>query len=156
MMETNLLYSLLILFLPLVSFVYQIFFGKILGRNTHFVSIGLIATIFYLSVTFLLQSIDKGYGTILDVSAIWFSSTDFSVSLGILVDNITSIMLCVVSFISLLVHVYSTEYMKDDPRYSRYFGFLGIFTFSMNGIVLADSLIMMYVFWDFSHYALNI
>ena len=148
MMETNLLYSLLILFLPLVSFVYQIFFGKILGRNTHFVSIGLIATIFYLSVTFLLQSIDKGYGTILDVSAIWFSSTDFSVSLGILVDNITSIMLCVVSFISLLVHVYSTEYMKDDPRYSRYFGFLGIFTFSMNGIVLADSLIMMYVFWE--------
>ncbi len=148
MMETNLLYSFLILFLPLVSFVYQIFFGKILGRNTHFVSIGLIGTIFYLSVTFLLQSIDKGYGKILDVSAIWFSSTDFSISLGILVDNITSIMLCVVSFISLLVHIYSTEYMKDDPRYSRYFGFLGIFTFSMNGIVLADSLIMMYVFWE--------
>ena len=38
--------------------------------------------------------------------------------------------------------------MKDDPRYSRYFGYLGIFTFSMNGIVLADSLIMMYIFWE--------
>ncbi len=147
-MDNNLIYSLLILFLPLVSFVYQIFFGKILGRNTHFISISLIATIFGLSLSFLFQSINKGYGTILDVSTIWFSSTDFNVSLGIYIDNITSIMLCVVSFISLLVHIYSTEYMKDDPRYSRYFGFLGIFTFSMNGIVLADSLIMMYIFWE--------
>ena len=147
-MDNNLIYSLLILFLPLVSFVYQIFFGKILGRNTHFISISLIALIFGLSLSFLFQSINKGYGTILDVSTIWFSSTDFNVSLGIYIDNITSIMLCVVSFISLLVHIYSTEYMKDDPRYSRYFGFLGIFTFSMNGIVLADSLIMMYIFWE--------
>jgi len=147
-MDNNLIYSLLILFLPLVSFVYQIFFGKILGRNTHFISISLIALIFGLSLSFLFQSINKGYGTILDISTIWFSSTDFNVSLGIYIDNITSIMLCVVSFISLLVHIYSTEYMKDDPRYSRYFGFLGIFTFSMNGIVLADSLIMMYIFWE--------
>ena len=44
--------------------------------------------------------------------------------------------------------VYSTEYLKGDPRYTRYFGYLGLFTFSMNGIVLADNLIMMYVFWE--------
>ena len=146
MMDSNLTQALFILFLPLVSFIYQIFFGKILGRNTHFISIGLISVVLYFSITFLLKSIDKGYGTILEVSAVWFESTDFSVYLGIFVDNITSIMLCVVALISFLVHIYSTEYMKDDPRYSRYFGFLGIFTFSMNGIVLADSLIMMYIF----------
>ena len=57
-------------------------------------------------------------------------------------------MLMVVSLIGFLVHLYSTEYMKGDPRYSRYFAFLGIFIFSMNGIVLADSLIMMYIFWE--------
>ena len=147
-MEANLTKSLFILFLPLISFIYQIFFGKYLGRNTHYVSIALIGAVLYLSVSFLLQSISKGYGTILEVSEVWFSSTDFSVHLGIFVDNIASIMLCVVAFISFLVHIYSTEYMKDDPRYSRYFGYLGIFTFSMNGIVLADSLIMMYIFWE--------
>jgi NADH-quinone oxidoreductase subunit L len=51
-------------------------------------------------------------------------------------------MLVVVSTISFLVHLYSTEYMRGDPRYTRYFGYLGLFTFSMNGIVLADSLVM--------------
>ena len=65
-----------------------------------------------------------------------------------MVDNITIIMLIVVSLISFLVHLYSSEYMKGDIRYSRYYAFLGIFTFSMNGIVLSDSLIMMYIFWE--------
>ena len=55
-------------------------------------------------------------------------------------------MLLVVALISFLVHLYSTEYMKGDSRYSRNFAFLGIFTFSMNGIILADSLILMYIF----------
>jgi len=85
---------------------------------------------------------------ILEVSKIWFTTGDLTVELGILIDNISAIMLLVVALISFLVHLYSTEYMKGDPRYSRYFAFLGIFTFSMNGIVLADSLIMMYIFWE--------
>jgi NADH-quinone oxidoreductase subunit L len=58
------------------------------------------------------------------------------------------IMLVVVALISSLVHLYSTAYMAGDVRYSRYFGFLGIFTFSMNGIVLANSLFMIYIFWE--------
>jgi len=78
----------------------------------------------------------------------WFSTGNLSVYLGYYVDNITAIMLLVVALIGFLVHLYSTEYMKGDPRYSRYFAFLGIFIFSMNGIVLADSLIMMYIFWE--------
>ena len=57
-------------------------------------------------------------------------------------------MLMVVSLISFLVHLYSTAYMEGDPRYSRYFAFLGLFTFSMNGIVLSNSLVMMYLFWE--------
>ena len=76
----------------------------------------------------------------------WFNTGSFVVSLGYVIDNVAVIMLCVVSLISFLVHLYSSEYMKGDPKYSRYYAFLGIFTFSMNGIVLADSLIMMYIF----------
>ena len=104
MISSNLTQALFILFLPLVSFIYQIFFGKILGRNTHFISIGLISVVLYFSITFLKKSIGEGYGTILEVSSVWFESTDFSVYLGVFIDNITSIMLCVVALISFLVH----------------------------------------------------
>ena len=57
-------------------------------------------------------------------------------------------MLVVVSLVSCLVHLYSSEYMKGDPRFSRYYAFLGLFTFSMNGIVLADNIVMIYMFWE--------
>ncbi len=57
-------------------------------------------------------------------------------------------MLMVVCTISFLVHVYSTGYMHGDRRYERYFAFLGFFTFSMLGIVLANNLFFLYVFWE--------
>ena len=57
-------------------------------------------------------------------------------------------MLVVVMLISSLVHLFSTKYMEGDIRYRRYFAYLGLFTFSMLGIVLTDSLLMMYIFWE--------
>ena len=57
-------------------------------------------------------------------------------------------MLLVVSLVSFLVHLYSSEYMRGDARFSRYYAYLGLFTFSMNGIVLADSITMIYIFWE--------
>ena len=57
-------------------------------------------------------------------------------------------MLFVVNLISMLVHLFSIAYMKGDKRYTRYFAYLGIFTFSMLGIVLTDNLLMMYIFWE--------
>ncbi|MDP4115092.1 MAG: NADH-quinone oxidoreductase subunit L, partial [Bacteroidota bacterium] len=70
------------------------------------------------------------------------------VNLGILVDNLSVIMMAVVALISMLVHFFSLAYMKDDIRYNRYFAYLGIFTFSMSGIVLAHNILMMYIFWE--------
>lgn len=147
-MENTTTIVLLILFLPLVSFIYQIFFGKVLGRNTHFISIGLMGLVLGLSVSLTLNAFYIGPGTLLEISVIWFATSNFMVELGFHIDHIAAIMITVVSLISFLVHLYSTAYMKGDPRYSRYFGYLGIFTFSMNGIVLADNLLMMYVFWE--------
>ncbi len=68
--------------------------------------------------------------------------------LGVKIDNIATIMLFVVNLISSLVHIYSLEYMKGDSRFNRYYAYLGIFTFSMIGIVIADNLLMMYIFWE--------
>jgi NADH-quinone oxidoreductase subunit L len=78
----------------------------------------------------------------------WLDMGAFNIKLGFLVDNITIIMLLVVSLISTCTHIFSTQYLKDDIRYSRYFAYLGLFTFSMNGIVLSNNLMSMYMFWE--------
>ena len=135
------------LFLPLLSFMILILGGDYLKNKSHFIALPLIGLMLVNSIVFLVKSLTIHHFEI-NKSFQWFSTGDFSVSLGCYVDSVTCIMLVVVSLISFLVHLYSTEYMKDDPRYSRYFAFLGIFTFSMNGIVLSDSLIMMYIFWE--------
>ncbi|MBI72015.1 MAG: NADH-quinone oxidoreductase subunit L [Candidatus Marinimicrobia bacterium] len=142
------------LFLPLLSFVILIFFGKKLKSHSSTLGMFLIGLMLTNSIFLILKA--EPYDFVLKTynkwtlykSFEWFSTGNFSISLGYFVDNITAIMLVVVSLIGFLVHLYSTEYMKDDPKYSRYFAFLGIFIFSMNGIVLADSLIMIYVFWE--------
>ncbi|MBU1949425.1 MAG: NADH-quinone oxidoreductase subunit L, partial [Candidatus Eisenbacteria bacterium] len=78
----------------------------------------------------------------------WIHLNDLQVAMGFLVDNLTIVMLMVVTVVSTLVHLYSIGYMHGDERYGRYFGYLGLFTFSMLGIVLCDNLIALYVFWE--------
>tara|TARA_Y100001970_G_scaffold104059_1_gene130374 strand:- start:601 stop:2649 length:2049 start_codon:yes stop_codon:yes gene_type:complete len=142
-------YSLAILFLPLVAFVVQIFFGKRLPRGGDWVSISAILTTLILSIImFATILLDYNPNFSKEASFVWFDMGYFSVSLGFLIDNLTIIMLLVVALISTCTHIFSTEYMKGDIRYSRYFAYLGLFTFSMNGIVLANSLISMYMFWE--------
>jgi len=67
---------------------------------------------------------------------------------GILIDNVTAVMLLVVTIVSTLVHLFSIGYMHGDPRYSRYFAYLSIFSFSMLGLVLAESFLFIYIFWE--------
>ncbi len=94
-------------------------------------------------------------------TAIWYNFADaatniagysYHVTLGVLADNLSAIMLVVVMLVSLLVHLFSSEYMRAPAmhggRLNRYFGFLGLFTFSMIGIVLSNSLLMIYIFWE--------
>jgi len=70
------------------------------------------------------------------------------IDLGFMIDNVAAIMLVVVSIVSSLVHLFSIGYMKDDVRYGRYFAYLGLFSFSMFGIVLTNNLFLMYVSWN--------
>ncbi len=132
------------LFLPFLSFLILIFFGSQISNKSHLIGLPIIGITLFNSFLLLINADDA----ILSNSFEWFNTGSFVVSLGYFIDNVSIIMLCVVSLISFLVHLYSTEYMKGDPRYSRYYAFLGIFTFSMNGIILSDSLIMMYIFWE--------
>jgi NADH-quinone oxidoreductase subunit L len=140
--------SLAILFLPLLGFVVTLLLGKkvksIYLFEVFLISIVLIASIF-LAFNKLSYFIDDKIVSELE----WFRLSDtLVINLGFLLDNITVLMLFVVSLISALVHYFSIAYMKGDERYNRYFAYLGIFTFSMNGIVLTNNILMMYIFWE--------
>jgi len=145
--------SLFILFAPLVGFWFTLILGKKLQKSYLIevtVSTLVLLTTIYVTFTKLFALPDVKL--VSEFTWINFGSVpllgDLSVQLGVMIDNITALMLFVVALISSLVHYYSIEYMKGDPRYNRYFAFLGIFTFSMMGIVLTHNILMMYIFWE--------
>ena len=71
-----------------------------------------------------------------------------TIHLGLILDSLTAVMLIVVTLVSLMVQIYSQGYMHGDPGYHRYFAFMSLFTGSMLGLVLADNLLFLYVFWE--------
>jgi len=81
-------------------------------------------------------------------SVSWAVIGNFEITLGFIADHLTAIMLVVVTGISMLVQIYSQGYMAGDSGYHRYFAFMAMFTMSMLGLVLADSIFLMYVFWE--------
>ena len=88
---------------------------------------------------------------------VWFTIVNTSVYTGILLNNLSVLMLVLVSLVALPVHIYSTAYMKDDDRYGRYFAYLSFFCFSMLALVVVDNLVLFYAFWElvgFSSYLL--
>ncbi|MBM3161943.1 MAG: NADH-quinone oxidoreductase subunit L [Chlorobi bacterium] len=148
--------SIAVLLLPLLSFVILIFFNKRLPRRGDFVGVGILGTTFALSFyifwSVVVQAYDPAFRVAWDFTWIDFGNVPgvgpLEIRMGIVIDNLTAIMLAMVTLISFLVHLYSTGYMSGDPRYGRFFAFLGIFTFSMLGIVLADNLFAIYIFWE--------
>ncbi|MEM6522866.1 MAG: NADH-quinone oxidoreductase subunit L [Bacteroidota bacterium] len=109
----------------------------------------------YCSVLFLLLSTLGAAGILFSIEAQmmisqmdWFSVGNQSFQVGLLVDLQGAMMLAVVSLISFLVHLYSIVYMAEDRGYRRYFAVLSLFTFAMNGIILSNNLLMIFLFWE--------
>jgi NADH-quinone oxidoreductase subunit L len=148
--ETGILYSALaILVLPLVSYVITFFFGKRLPRQGDFVGVSFMGVAWFLAIRIFITFWKIGDPVYrLERAFTWVDLGSFRLDAGILVDGMTSVMLMVVTTVSFLVHLYSTGYMHGDRRYERFFAFLGFFTFSMMGIVLANNLFFLYVFWE--------
>jgi NADH-quinone oxidoreductase subunit L len=152
--------SLLILFLPLFSFVFLTFFGKKLPRQGDWLGTGLLFVCLALSA-YILYATPASSKLIANVT--WFDLKEspfwgpIKFDLGILIDPLSVVMLVVVCLISSLTHLFSCKYMEGDSKYSRYFAYLGVFSFSMLGIVLSTNFLMIYIFWElvgFSSYAL--
>ncbi len=78
----------------------------------------------------------------------WFDFAGLAFDIGFYIDPPAALLLVIVCLVSFLVHLFSIEYMKEDDGFIRYFTFLGLFTFSMIGIVIADNLLIIFMFWE--------
>jgi NADH-quinone oxidoreductase subunit L len=138
--------SWLIPFLPLLSFVFIIFFTIKKPELSSYLSIGAVGISFILSFAVLLNVLRDPQSQ--EFVFNWITIPGFTIQMGILIDPLTSVMLMVVTTVSMLVQIYSVGYMAGDPRFSRYFSFLSLFTFSMLGLVLANNFFEIFIFWE--------
>jgi NADH-quinone oxidoreductase subunit L len=154
-MNENLLLQLSILniILPLFGFVLLIFFGKRIPKSHLFeISTVFIGLVLSAIVAFFKLSYYEARTLVFEFRWIDFGNIPFvgnlGINLGIQLDNVSAIMQLTVFIVSFVVHLFSIKYMEGDPRYTRYFAYLGLFTFSMLGIVLTHNFLMMYIFWE--------
>ena len=149
-------YIALIPLLPLAGFVLLGLFGrKYLRNSSGIIGTGLLLVSTVLSLYtaykyfFVDGRIGDTYQTITAVKYTWLSfSENVSIDMGIILDPISVMMLVVVTFVSLMVHIFSLGYMKGEERFATYFAFLGLFTFSMLGLVVSSNLFQIYMFWE--------
>ncbi len=141
-MHSMLNHALLALLLPLASAVVIALFLRQRGAVASWLSTGVAGAIAALSINLLLG------GERFESSVEWLRFGAFSVSLGVKYDDLAALMLFIVGFVGFLIHLFSLGYMHDDRARARFFGGLSIFMFSMIGIVLADNLFMIFIFWE--------
>jgi NADH-quinone oxidoreductase subunit L len=145
--------ALTVLFLPFIGFVVTLFLGKKIKIAYIFENIVIVFSFIAASIlAYMKLSGFNDKDIIGELEWINLGVTpilgSLIIHLGILLDNVSVLMLLVVAIVSMLVHLFSIAYMAGDKRYNRYFAYLGIFTFSMNGIVLTHNILMMYIFWE--------
>ncbi|HEY9146510.1 MAG TPA: NADH-quinone oxidoreductase subunit L [Thiobacillus sp.] len=132
---------------PLFGAVVAGLFGRLVGRTgAHVVTIAGVAISFIASVL-VFQDVLAGHtfnGTVYT----WMTLGDLRFEVGFLVDALTAMMMLVVTFVSLMVHVYTIGYMHDDPGYQRFFSYISLFTFSMLMLVMSNNFLQLFFGWE--------
>ncbi len=134
---------------PLVGAILAGFFGTMLGKTaTHMLTIlgVLISTVLSLYV-FNYHVLEQGEVFNQNLYT-WMQINNLNVSVGFLIDNLTAVMLVVVSFVSLMVHIYTIGYMHDDTGYTRFFSYISLFTFSMFMLVMSNNFMQLFFGWE--------
>jgi len=132
---------------PLVGAIAAGLFGKVLGRTwSHRITIALVGVSFAASVA-IFQDVMAG-NTFNGPVYTWLTSGDTSFQVGFLIDKLTVMMMLVVTFVSLMVHIYTIGYMAEDPGYQRFFSYISLFTFSMLMLVMANNFMQLFFGWE--------
>ncbi|MDH5696754.1 MAG: proton-conducting transporter membrane subunit, partial [Dehalococcoidia bacterium] len=142
----------LIFLLPVFSFVIISFFirpfVKRESKVAGYITIAAITGSLALSLWTLSTVMSAPHHELIVPDISWLAVGDLNIHLGVMVDSLTAVMLVVVTGVSLMVQIYSQGYMKGDPGYHRYYAWMSLFTASMLGVVMADSLLLVFVFWE--------
>ncbi|MFN8291344.1 MAG: NADH-quinone oxidoreductase subunit L [Chitinophagaceae bacterium] len=147
-------YLFLIPLLPFAGFVLLGLFGKkYAGKYAGIIGTGLLlfAAFFavYTAYSYFTTYSGGPYPRINALQHTWLRFSDhLSIDMGFMIDPISMMMIVVVTFVSLMVHIYSLGYMKGEERFSTYYAYLGLFTFSMLGLVLSSNIFQIYIFWE--------
>jgi len=139
----------LVLLSPFVALVLIALFTLRRPALSAGISVGACALSFVLALPLILGGLGSAHeGEPIAGSFSWIHIGDLHLGMGIHVDALTAVMLFVVTFVGLLIHIYSIGYMHGEKGFARYFACLSLFMFSMLGIVLADNFVMIFVFWE--------
>jgi NADH-quinone oxidoreductase subunit L len=146
MTEMQKLY-LLVPLAPLAGAVIAGLFGWLIGRAaSHWVTILSVVISFVASVV-IFQDVMAGH-TFNGSVYTWLTTGETRFEIGFLIDRLTVMMMLVVTFVSLMVHIYTIGYMRDDPGYQRFFSYISLFTFSMLMLVMANNFVQLFFGWE--------
>jgi NADH-quinone oxidoreductase subunit L len=133
---------------PLIGAVLAGFFGSWIGRRgAHLVTILGVLVSFILSAM-VLKSVAVDGARFNATIYEWMVIGGLKMEIGFLVDGLTAMMMCVVTFVSLMVHIYTIGYMEEDPGYQRFFSYISLFTFSMLMLVMSNNFLQLFFGWE--------
>jgi NADH-quinone oxidoreductase subunit L len=134
---------------PLFGAIVAGLFGRQIGRaGAHWVTIASVAVSCVLSLDVLRQFLSGDLQTFNGSVYTWMTSGGFTFEVGFLVDKLTVVMMSVVTFVSLMVHIYTIGYMQEDPGYQRFFSYISLFTFAMLMLVMSNNFMQLFFGWE--------
>jgi len=134
---------------PLLGAIVAGLFGRRIGRaGAHWAAISGVAVSFVLSLWVFKYIVIDGHEAFNGSVYTWLVSDGIRLEIGFLIDRLTTLMLLVVTFVSLMVHIYTIGYMHDDPGYQRFFSYIALFTFSMLMLVMANNFLQLFFGWE--------
>jgi NADH-quinone oxidoreductase subunit L len=133
--------------LPLAGAVVNLVFGRRLGRRAHWIAVPVVGLAFGVALLAFLR-VWRGHETFTGPLFEWIAAGAFRAPATLQLDQLSAVMLLVVTGVGFLIHVYSIGYMHEDPDYPRFFLYLNLFVFSMVMLVLAGNFLLLYVFWE--------
>ena len=134
---------------PLVAAVVAGLFGKAIGRaGSHSITIAGVGLSCALSVYVLWKFVAEGMAPFNGTVYTWLLTDGLHLEVGFLIDHLSAMMMVVVTFVSLMVHLYTIGYMHDDPGYQRFFSYISLFTFSMLMLVMSNNFMQLFFGWE--------
>ena len=132
---------------PLAGAILAGLFGKLIGRTGAHVATILGVAVAFIASIYIFRDVQAG-NTFNGTVYTWMEAGGLSFEVGFMIDQLTVMMMLVVTFVSLMVHIYTIGYMHEDPGYQRFFSYISLFTFSMLMLVMSNNFLQLFFGWE--------